>query len=365
MASATDQRLSPAAMDLKKIIFIRRDNIGDLVCTTPAIRAVRQRFPRARLSILVNTYNAEVIANHPDVDKVYIFQKPKHVLERHKFAVLWENFRLFRQIRRENYDVAIGCGMYNRTLSHYTFYTGARTRIGYCREGRGRFFYNVPIEETREPEHEVIKVFKLLAPLGVSGDPGDMVLEPEAAEVEKFAAFTAARRRHWDRPLLALAISARIKHNRWPVAKFISLIERLLAQGRTEVLILWAPGSENSPTYPGDDESAAEIIKRFQGAILAYPTLSLNALIAALFGVDAAVTLDTGSLHVAAAAKKPMVALMNPAKVLNWYPWRTPNRVLVSSGKVEDIGVEEVAAAINQLPFEKEQAEICARCFKK
>jgi heptosyltransferase-3 len=352
-------------MDLKKIIFIRRDNIGDLVCTTPAIRAVRQRFPRARLSILVNTYNAEVIANHPDIDRIYIFQKPKHALERHKFAVLWENFKLFRQIRQENYDAAIGCGMYNRTLSHYTFYTGARKRIGYCREGRGRFFYNVPIPEAREPEHEIIKVFKLLTPLGITGDPGDMVIEPEAAEVEKFAAFTAARRRHWDRSLVALAISARIKHNRWPVAKFITLIDRLLAQGRTEVLILWAPGSEKSPTYPGDDESAAEIIQRFQGDVLAYPTVSLKALIAALFGVDAAVTLDTGSLHIAAAAKKPLVALMNPGKALNWYPWRTPGQVVVSSGKVQDIEVEEVLVAINQLPFEKEQAAICTKCLKK
>lgn len=351
-------------MDLQKIIFIRRDNIGDLVCTTPAIRAVRQRFPRARLSILVNTYNAQVIANHPDIDKVYVFQKPKHALERHKFAVLWENFKLFRQIRRESYDVAIGCGMYNRTLSHFTFYTGARKRIGYCRDGQGRFFYNVAIPETREPEHEVMKVYRLLAPLGITGEPGEMVLEPEASEVAKFAAFLATGRRHWDRPLLALAISARIRHNRWPVAKFIALIERLLAQGAMEVLILWAPGSEKSPTYPGDDESAAEIIRRFQGGVLAYPTFSLGALIAALHGVDAALTLDTGSLHIAAAAKKPMVALMNPGKASNWYPWHTPHRVLVSSGKVEDIGVEEVLAAINQLPYKNDNSGFVKKCLK-
>lgn len=336
-------------MEPQKIIFIRRDNIGDLVCTTPAIRAVRERFPRARLSILVNTYNAEVIARHPHIDKVYIFQKPKHALERHKLAVLWENFRLFRQIRRERYDVAIGCGMYNRTLSHYTFFTGARKRIGYCREGRGRFFYNVPLEEAREPEHEVVKVFKLLNPLGITGEPGDLFLRPDAGEVEKFAAFLSTRRRNRTKPLLALAISARIVNNRWPVANFAALIQEILARGWAEVLLLWAPGSETSPTYPGDDESAAEIVNLFQDVILAYPTPSLSALIAALFGCDLAVTLDTGSLHIAAAAKKPVVALMNPAKAVTWHPWRTPSQVLVSPGKVEDIRVDEVLAAVVNL----------------
>ena len=336
-------------MDPKKIIFIRRDNIGDLVCTTPAIRAVRETFPQACISILVNTYNAEVIASHPHIDRVYIFQKPKHALDRNKFAVLWDNFKIFRQIRRERYDVAIGCGIYNRTLSHYTFYTGARKRIGYCRGGRGRFFYNVPINETREPEHEVIRVFKLLTPLGITGDPGDLFLEPDKVEVGKFAAFLSAHRQGRNKPLLALAISARIIHNRWPMEKFIALIERILAQGQAEVLLLWAPGSERSPTYPGDDESAAKIIHRFPGAILAYPTHTLSALIAALFGVDLAVTLDTGSLHIAAAAKKPLVAMMNSSKAPAWYPWRTAGQVLISPGKVEDIPVEEVFSAVNRL----------------
>lgn len=333
----------------EKIIFIRRDNIGDLVCTTPAIRAVREAFPQARLSILVNTYNAEIIANHPDLDRVYVFQKPKHARERNRFAVLWENFRLFREIRREKYDVAVGCGMYNRTLSHYTFFTGARTRIGYCRGNRGRGFYNLPIPESPGPKHEVVKVFKLLAPLGITGEPGDLVLKPDPDEVTRFAAFAAARRQAPEKPLLALAISARIRDNRWPLEKFISLIEGILAQGLAEVMILWAPGSEKSPTYPGDDEAAAALVRRFQDAILAYPTPTLRALVAALFGADMALTLDTGSLHIAAAAKKPMVALMNPGKALVWHPWRTASQVVVSPGRVADIPVEEVWQAVHRM----------------
>jgi ADP-heptose:LPS heptosyltransferase len=327
-------------MDPEKILFIRRDNIGDLVCTTPAIRAVRERFPRARISLLVNTYNADIVRDHPDIDQIYVFQKPKHAPGRWRWAVLWENFRLFHRIRRERYDVAIGCGIYNKTLSHYTFFTGARRRIGYVRDNAGRFFYNVPVTPSTRREHEVVKVFRLLAPLGITGEPGEMVLKPDAGEVRKFADFVAARRADPARPLLAVAISARIRRHQWPLENFMALIDKCLAVA--DVLILWAPGSQRSVTYPGDDEAAARVIGRFKPALLAYPTPTLKALVAALNGADAVLTLDTGNLHLASALHKPLLALMTERNVPLWAPWKTRSRLVTSPGDVADIGVEQV-----------------------
>ena len=52
----------------RRILFIRRDNIGDLVLTTPLIHAVRARFPAAWIGVLGNSYNTPVLAAHPDVD---------------------------------------------------------------------------------------------------------------------------------------------------------------------------------------------------------------------------------------------------------------------------------------------------------
>lgn len=54
-----------------KILFIRRDNIGDLICTTPAIHTVRKEYPDAKIGILVNSYNADAIINNPDIDEIY------------------------------------------------------------------------------------------------------------------------------------------------------------------------------------------------------------------------------------------------------------------------------------------------------
>jgi hypothetical protein len=65
-------------MNPEKILVIRRDNIGDLVCTTPLIHALRTRFPKARLDLLVNSYNAPLLVGHPDVDHLYVYTKAKH-----------------------------------------------------------------------------------------------------------------------------------------------------------------------------------------------------------------------------------------------------------------------------------------------
>ena len=53
-----------------KILVLRRDNIGDLVLTTPVLAALRQRFPHARIEALVNSYSAPVLEGHPDIDRV-------------------------------------------------------------------------------------------------------------------------------------------------------------------------------------------------------------------------------------------------------------------------------------------------------
>ncbi len=339
----------PLTRPPRKIILIRRDNIGDLVCTTPALSALRQAFPAAELALLVNTYNAALVAGHPDLDRLYVLEKPKHAPGRLRAAVLWDNFRVFRRIRRERYDVALGCGSFTPTLAHYTFLTGAAVRLGYLRTPGGFPWYTHPLLETPEPLHEVEKVFRLLRPLGVTGEPGDLRLFPDPREVARFQAFKAARLAGSPKPLAAVAISARIRHNRWPLERFSELIRGLLAEGRLAVLLLWAPGSAASPTFPGDDEAAARLLGQFGDAILAYPTPGLPALVAALFGADLVVTLDTGSLHLAAAARKPTVALMTAGKVAGWRPWRTPCRVLTAPERVADIPAVRVLEAVREL----------------
>src|SRR6185503_13908620 len=61
-----------------RILILRRDNIGDLVCTTPLISALRAQLPQAWLGALVTTYNAEVLAGNRALDEIFVYEKLKH-----------------------------------------------------------------------------------------------------------------------------------------------------------------------------------------------------------------------------------------------------------------------------------------------
>src|SRR5450759_4565553 len=90
------------------ILIVRRDNIGDLVCTTPLISALRRRYPRAHIAALVNTYNRQVLEGHPDLDALYAYAKAKHRLPgQSRAAVYWDKLVLMLKLRGQRFDYAL------------------------------------------------------------------------------------------------------------------------------------------------------------------------------------------------------------------------------------------------------------------
>jgi len=91
-----------------KILIIRRDNIGDLVCTTPLIAALRQRFPEGWLGALVNSYNAPVLDGNPDLDEVFAYTKVKHRAGGQSVpGILWKRLAMMRRLRAMQIDDVI------------------------------------------------------------------------------------------------------------------------------------------------------------------------------------------------------------------------------------------------------------------
>jgi ADP-heptose:LPS heptosyltransferase len=254
-----------------------------------------------------------------------------------------------RGIRAKQYDVAIACGSYSPTLEKYACATKAARQIGFRPAKRKNVRYTDPVDDPGLAEHEVVKTWRLLGPLGIAAEPGASSLVPGPQAVAAFREFLAARLTRSGKPLLAIAISARVEKHRWPLEKFAALIEQVVAAGRFEVMILWAPGKRDNPTFPGDDEAAATLTRQFGERILAYPAKHLKETIAALSASDMVVTLDTGSLHMAAALGKPTIALMRESNVPLWRPWQVPQVLVTTDGNVAEIEVAEIVAAINSL----------------
>ena len=151
-------------------------------------------------------------------------------------------------------------------------------------------------------------------------------------------------------PAVAVHISARRPAQRWPAERFAELIDRLAAGG-ARVMLLWSPGPSDHPQHPGDDRKAAEILRLLGPAkATEYPTAHLAALIGALAACDRVICPDGGAMHLAAALKKPIVALFGDSPVERWRPWGTRYRLArAESRDVADLTVAQVLAAYEAL----------------
>lgn len=336
----------------KRFLIIRRDNIGDLVCTTPAIHTLREAFPDAKIAVLVNTYNADVISNNPDVDQVYVYEKAKHAPEKTRIAVWLSNVRVLWQIRKEKYDVAIGCASISSRLAQYTYMTGASVRIGYAAMPRRRNRrYTISMDEPCGDLHEVERTAGLFRSLCPGGRPEKMKIIPFAGEVYRIgAALKGVRGERSKRPLIAFHISSRKPENRWPVSKFIGLGIRVQTELDTDILLLWSPGSRDNVFHPGDDEKAEEILKSVHPRPIDYKTTRLCELVAALSLVDLVVCGDGGAMHIAAGLGKPVVAIWGSTDRTRWYPWRTDHVIVGKDTRVaEDVDEQSVLEGIKSL----------------
>lgn len=330
---------------IRKILFIRRDNIGDLICTTPAISAVRQAYPDVKIGILVNTYNAEVVMNNPDIDEIYVYQKAKHIPEKNKLIVWLNNIKILMKLREEKYDCAIACGTYSARLARYTYFSGAKLRIGYVSYNTSKsFFYNYAKIDSKNSLHEVERVFNLLEPLGIKGKPGKLKIYPSQFEIQNLKIFLE-KISNKNKPLIAFHISSRKPENRWSSENFIDLARLIFNNYDVNILLLWSPGSKDNPFHPGDDEKAKIIIKNLP-EIIPYKTINLKQLIAALNMASVVVCLDGGAMHIAAALGKPIVTIWGSTDPNRWRPWGVKHIILQDANKkAENVKVIDVFEA--------------------
>lgn len=309
-----------------RILVVRRDNIGDLVCTTPLLDGLRSAHPSAWIGVLANTYNAEVLERNPAVDAVFAYEKLKHRTGPFlRFAA--GRIRLAAELRR-------------RRLDWVVVPAAAPQAVEYARSLHPR---NVAIGDSADPRHEVLRTWAAGRDLGVLGEPGPMRVFAAADRVERL------RRELGEGPWIAVHLSARRPKQRWPEACYVDLVRRLAAS--SGVLLLWAPGSGTDARHPGDDEKASRILVATAPArVVGVPTPDLGSLVAALSLARSVICPDGGAMHLAAALAKPVVALFGDSPVERWRPWGVPHRVVrPGSGDLADLAVDAVLAAQAEL----------------
>jgi ADP-heptose:LPS heptosyltransferase len=337
-------------VEAKRILVIRRDNIGDLVCTTPLIAALRAHFPDAHLAALTNSYNLPVLAHNPDLDAVHAYTKLKHrPHERGLLDWLWRDRLGFnRALQRERFDlVVLAAPEFNTGAARFARVTRAGTVVGATSDGQPGHGINRVASISPGAKHEVERVFAIGAALGIAGDPPALKLVPDTQALQ------AARSRVGDarQRLIGIHISARKPSQRWPVERFAALLRALHGSAPCRFALFWSPGAADNPLHPGDDDTARQLMALAQGLPLTpLRSESLEALIAGLALCDTLICSDGGAMHLAAALGKPIVCLFGNSDAARWHPWGVKHELLQPASRdVKDVEVDEVVAALRRL----------------
>jgi len=338
--------------DAKKILVIRRDNIGDLILTTPLFEALRRRYPDAYLAALVNSYNAPAIVGNPHLDAIFSYTKGKHADGESVWRAYWRRIGLLWQLRRMRFDYVLlpNGGPAPRALklarllrpAHIVGFSGTQPDPG----------VDLPVAHGDGGRlHETEDIFRLLAPLEITGPIPGLTVVPEPDLRARLLQALPQHVAQGAGPLVALHLSARKEKQRWPVERFGELARRLHAACQARFLVFWSPGDENNPFHPGDDRKAASLLADLADLPVApVRTSRLGELIAGMSLADYAILSDGGAMHVAAGLGKPMVCFFGNSPANRWHPWGVPYELLQKSSEdVGDIGVDDVLAAFERL----------------
>ncbi len=297
----------------KRILLVRQQNqMGDMVCATPAFRAIRENFPLAEIVLVTSPVNREVVQNNPHLDGVFTFRQK-----------MWRNpFELFpflAQLRSFNPEVSfvLSSVSFSVTSAALAFISGAQYVVGADSKPFGldisdqAFSLIMPSEPTLN-RHSVLHSLAPLKAIGISTQDLTTVVVPSAKEKQE------AERILIDLDLAsgfwAIHPGAGKMQNVWP-AEFFAQIARKATSAGHRIMILHGP-ADAGPL----NELTTFLAEDIPESVKVAPACSIGVGAAILQEANRFLCNDTGVMHMAGALPVPTLALFGPTSPELWKP---------------------------------------------
>jgi lipopolysaccharide heptosyltransferase II len=308
------QPLPEQPLELQKILVMKYFGMGSLILASPMVRALRQRYPNARIDLLTIEQNRVVSEILPIFDRIYA------VDTRSLSSVLRSMLRSLRRIRREKYDVVIDAEFFSRLSGLVSYFARPRYAVGFYLPEiwRGNFLTH-PVHFNYY-RHAIVTFMALAKSLGIeSADHGlEPIVVSEGAENSVRAKLHAMGVLSGRRIVCVNVNTGPLSPERhWPEQNFAKLIELVLSEfPQVVVLLIGAPSDLplvnklHAMVCSEDQRRALNVAGKF----------NLSELCALLRTSDLLITNDSGPLHLAEALATPAVSFFGPETPLLYGP---------------------------------------------
>ncbi len=337
-----------------KVLILKRDKIGDLLLTTPMFAHLKQSLPGVELHVLANDYNAWVVENNRDIDRLWIYSRFKHgdVL---RWSTLVPQLIQRFALRRERFDFAIAAGgLASPRAVRRILGLGAIRTIAYS-DGSAPYRGLTDPQTLDRGVHEVEANLRLLSPLGVPLPSAPIWPKYDLpCEWKEYGAKWVAEQGLVGGRFIVIGLNARKAKRKPTREQVLNWAAAVKQRYGMDTVLMWQPGVSENRLYPGDDEIVPELLKDRPDYL--HPFRHEDSVLAALgvvWQACAAVFPDGGIAHLASVSPAGVLALFAETEVSphpdNWRPFGVRAFYLEADRTVAELCDEQVLPIIGRL----------------
>ncbi len=342
------------SFDPRNILVIDFGQLGDVVLSLPALRAIRDRFPKATITVAVGKPGADIVdlsgcANSTlVVDRLALRDGPILIS-------LARIAKLVQGVRQSRFDFVIDLHSLSET-NLLGFLSGAPKRLYSRRPTRSldflaNFHPRPPLEVDHRRRHLIDRYLDVLIPLGVKNAHRLPHLETRPSDDATVEKILMQARAEAGAPLVGLFPGAGHPSRRWPLERFAELADFLARNDNVRILVFLGP--EERAFVP-------DIRRQFPPSTVILDKLTIPQVAAAQARLAVFVSNDTGPMHIASAVGTPVVLLLDKRAPQSYLPQGDRHRIIYS-GVIDNITVEEVYTAARTVLAGNRSAALFAR----
>jgi len=280
--------------DVKKIVILRTDRIGEVLLSTPVIEALKEHFTQAQITFVTSTYARDILSFRDDLEEVLTFDTIG------RKGSLTETVIFSGVLRQKGFDMAIVLNPH-KFLHLGVFLAGIRYRVGFDR--KWGFLLTHKIKDTKDEgrQHEVQYNLELLKAIGIDEKYISPILT--VAEGDNTLIREIIRQAGIDSGKKTIVVHPGSSNPAkcWPLENFVELIKRITAD--TDANIILSGDKAEAATCDEIKHAIGNRVFSFAGAF------TLRQLMALLGEVDLLITNDNGPMHIAACLGTSVIAI--------------------------------------------------------